>query len=1067
MFVNWPSEEQGHSNRSAAGMNQSASDISLIDGAVELFEHQWTEGEHSLIERLAGQQPVNIRDELLLELIRADIGRRYAIGQDVDLQNYLDRFPAIASTADAIATICFEDFRARRHRGRSLMAARWSRFPAVRSQSWFVELQTGSSQLEASAVFEPDEKSGNASQVATSSCSAPSTSLFDSEILGDFELVALLGQGAFSKVYLARQVPLGSRYVAVKVVDQPLREASHLARLQHTGIVPLYSCHRTRDKWILCFPYSGSATLADWLKGETTPGSRTGRSLVATIHNAQNRIREATFSEGSSTVPSKPDADPRTSLRAWHQAAVQPLNHLAAMSATRFSLWMAGRLASALAHAHQRGIVHGDLKPANILIRNDGEPALIDFNLSQITDAAPKSWRGGTLPYMAPEQLGAMISRTTGPAREQSDIFALGVILFELVEGHLPFDGPASTAETDVLLAVRNRSSLPEFRERQTCTEGLRSIIRKCLADDPTRRYSSAVTLLEDLDCEASNSPLKHAKESLIHSGLPKLKRRFPGMFSAGSITVVSLLLLAILLNALLGFQRRSQRLASLASLALFEQQSDLQFARFLQADSSSSHVNTTSEELFAMTRLVTDHLNEDVDLPVEDRTRTEERLLALAFIEAHKSLQTQNAADTGRESLRILLAILPPSAKSTQTGQVIQAIASGTPVTKQALLSGAQESAGVGVENGVRNADVASQSATLPRAASQLSAADQTLKALALLLQSEPRRSLELLESTEPPESLRLIHWMSQGRALLEIGEPRRAIAAFTMAMRDGSSSHVSLNRGLAYFRLGSLNEADSDFTACIQQSPEEASGYLNRYAVRIAMGRVQEAMRDLDRAIELQPESARLRLIRSREHRRAGRLKAAKDDFDLAMKSRPKTVEDWLSVALAKLPINAHESLKDLESAETLYGPDPSILQTMAHVLSEHLQRPEDAIQALDRVLKLEPSFQKALAGRAVLRARLGQVPQAIADVKRLESLDAPPTSESLYQMACSLALCSRTQPDLQLRSLTLLAQAVRQNYGGDLMAEDSDLDSIRSRPEFEIIQKNYDLISLGRKR
>jgi hypothetical protein len=65
-------------------------------------------------------------------------------------------------------------------------------------------------------------------------------------------------------------------------------------------------------------------------------------------------------------------------------------------------------------------------------------------------------------------------------------------------------------------------------------------------------------------------------------------------------------------------------------------------------------------------------------------------------------------------------------------------------------------------------------------------------------------------------------------------------------------------------------------------------------------------------------------------------------------------------------------------------------------------------------------------------------------------------------MYQMACSLALCSRTQPELQPHALKWLARAVRQEYGGDLMAQDADLDAVRSLPEFEIIQKNHVIIS-----
>ncbi len=223
-------------------MLPSSSHISLIDHVLELFEQQWAEDDHSLIARLLDDQPREMRAELLLELLRADIGRRYAVGQEVDLEDYFRQFPGLKESADATAAICFEDFRARRHRGRSLVASRWSCYPAVQNRSWLIELQSASIEVESSVVFQSAAVSAASEASHTSespSASQPPGEISkgtsnDTEVLGDFELVALLGQGAFSKVYLARQTTLGGRYVAVKVVNQPLREASHLARLQHT-----------------------------------------------------------------------------------------------------------------------------------------------------------------------------------------------------------------------------------------------------------------------------------------------------------------------------------------------------------------------------------------------------------------------------------------------------------------------------------------------------------------------------------------------------------------------------------------------------------------------------------------------------------------------------------------------------------------------------------------------------------------------------------------------------------------------------------------------------------------
>src|SRR5262249_20105309 len=96
-------------------------------------------------------------------------------------------------------------------------------------------------------------------------------------------------------------------------------------------------------------------------------------------------------------------------------------------------LWLGARLADGLAHAHERGILHRDLKPANVLLTEDGQPLLLDFNLSEDTKlsaGAPAAFIGGTLPYMAPEHLTAFLDRTHG-VDARSDLYSLGVILYE------------------------------------------------------------------------------------------------------------------------------------------------------------------------------------------------------------------------------------------------------------------------------------------------------------------------------------------------------------------------------------------------------------------------------------------------------------------------------------------------------------------------------------------------------------------------------------------------------------------------------------------------------------
>ncbi|MCA9797851.1 MAG: protein kinase, partial [Candidatus Eremiobacteraeota bacterium] len=103
------------------------------------------------------------------------------------------------------------------------------------------------------------------------------------------------------------------------------------------------------------------------------------------------------------------------------------------------AVWVASQLVAGLAHAHARGIVHRDVKPANVLISDDGTPMLLDFNLSDeaVVHGGQSLVVGGTLPYMAPEQLAAVSDgRRLAP---QADLYAVGVILYELLTGERPY----------------------------------------------------------------------------------------------------------------------------------------------------------------------------------------------------------------------------------------------------------------------------------------------------------------------------------------------------------------------------------------------------------------------------------------------------------------------------------------------------------------------------------------------------------------------------------------------------------------------------------------------------
>jgi serine/threonine protein kinase len=264
-----------------------------------------------------------------------------------------------------------------------------------------------------------------------------------SDFLG-FRLLEELGRGAFGRVFLAQQGDLANRLVALKVSANLRGESQTLAQLQHTNIVPVYSVHQTPAFQAVCMPYFGPTTLADVLKDlkgrKSLPGS--GKHFVSTLNDRKSMSRppgpDRPADEPSEDAAELAPPAPRAPAAGKTTLALETLERLSYVEAV---LWLGSRLADGLAHAHERGVVHRDLKPANVLLTDDGQPMLLDFNLSQddkLSSADSAERVGGTLPYMAPEHLEAFRGQPLA-VDGRSDLYALGLILFEPLTGRHPF----------------------------------------------------------------------------------------------------------------------------------------------------------------------------------------------------------------------------------------------------------------------------------------------------------------------------------------------------------------------------------------------------------------------------------------------------------------------------------------------------------------------------------------------------------------------------------------------------------------------------------------------------
>ncbi|MEM6471162.1 MAG: serine/threonine-protein kinase, partial [Planctomycetota bacterium] len=401
--------------------------------------------------------------------------------------------------------------------------------------------------------------------------------------LGDLKIIREIGRGGMGIVYEAYQESLG-RDVAVKVLpSQTLldetrlkrfhREAQTAARLHHTNIVPVLGVGVQDGHHFYVMQLIDGFGVDRLLLPDRQP---------ATVLKACRSIDETDFSFGTDiTTPDQCEAS-LESNRVFSSLSDDPMTITS----------MVAQVADALQYAHQQGVHHRDIKPANLILDRSGCLWIADFGLSKSVESEQVTQTGdilGTIRYMAPEQF-------QGEADPRSDIYSLGLTLYEMLTSRPAHDGQARRRAF-----MSGQPASPPSRPSRwnaSIPVDLETVVLKSIAHDPADRYQTAADLAADLRCVLQDRPISARRAGPVYK-LWRWCRRNRAFATTMTVAIAAIVLVAVTATwSYVSEKDLNQRIA----IALDDAESSLQMEQKHRekAESTSIIAWEVLDEIFA-----------------------------------------------------------------------------------------------------------------------------------------------------------------------------------------------------------------------------------------------------------------------------------------------------------------------------------------------------------------------------------------------------------------------------------------------------------------------------------
>lgn len=534
----------------------------LLEACLSSFEpHAPVKDPRELVRFLPGPHHESAQF-ILNELIKLDMAAKSEAGEVPKIEIYTQAIPELLSANDVPVDLVMEEIQLRKESGADPSAQSYAqRFPQFES------------------ILAPLLGVASEATSAPQSRGAP-PQLEIGTTLDDFLIIQTLGSGAFAYVYLARQLSM-QRLVALKVSRGTGDEPQALAQFDHPNVVRVYDQRELINPRVhlLYMQYLPGGTLSDVVKLARGYDAKDRNGMI--ILDAVDRQ----LLKAAQAVPE------RSAVRKWLS---KEANDWASVIA-----WLGVQLSRALDVAHKNEVFHRDVKPANVLLTPEGIPKLADFNVSfagVAGRAGAAASFGGSIGYMSPEHLRAISPESLAApeeVRESADLYSLAILLWELWQGHRPFDctsAPNSwTNAIGTQLDARNSELVEPTRTGSATERVLESTLRLALKPDKEDRPSS---------CAAFAGRLKlalypEAAKIFQPAGDGVLAKFLTGKWAVWAIAV-PIILVPNIAMMFVNFQFNDISMGEIASQGVAMQNSGLD----LQDPTLAEHIASETSEL-------------------------------------------------------------------------------------------------------------------------------------------------------------------------------------------------------------------------------------------------------------------------------------------------------------------------------------------------------------------------------------------------------------------------------------------------------------------------------------